>query len=165
MKSKWQKLNNFSRLSGQEKRLFLKALVLHLLIGLLLKIIPFRWVPKLFSNTQYSRLRAGSTTNNEPVIRSTDTPSSVSACNNEPGMLILIKAATQRANEVSPWRNKCLIQSLAARMMLNRMKIPSQISLGIAKDGEGRRIAHSWLKIDDFEIVEKSGDYLELYRF
>ena len=79
--------------------------------------------------------------------------------------LPLIKTAIQRASRRSSWKNKCLISSLAARRMLNKRKIQSQLSLGVAKGGNGQMIAHAWLKVGDFEIVEKSGEYQELYLF
>ena len=109
--------------------------------GLLIKIIPFRWIPRLFAGYQ----------------------SSVGSPQSE--VIELIRDAIVRAGRFSPWKNKCLISSLAARRMLNRRKIQSQISLGVAKDANGKTIAHAWLKAGDFEVVEKSGDYHELYLF
>ena len=79
--------------------------------------------------------------------------------------LEVIKAATLSASRLSPWKNKCLVQSLAARWMLKERKIQSQLSLGVTFGQNKNMIAHAWLKADDFEVVEKSGDYKELYLF
>ena len=134
-------IKKFGELSLNEKLFYSEAYFLQLTIGLLLKIIPFRKIPGLFASS--SRLTPPAS----PL---------------EPAQ---IKQAIQRSGRVSPWRNKCLVQSLAARRMLNRRKISSQLSLGVAKGANGRTIAHAWLKTGDFEIVEKGDDFSELYLF
>ena len=70
-----------------------------------------------------------------------------------------------RAGKVSPWKNRCLVSSLAARCMLRRRKITSQLSLGVAKDAGGKVIAHAWLRAGDVEIVSAGGSFHELYQF
>ena len=131
----------FSKIAGREKMLFLEALLLHLWVGLQLKIIPFRWIPRLFSSPQFS---VGSR-------QSMD--------------LELIKIAVQRAGGVSPWRNRCLVSSLAARCMLNRRGIPSQISLGVIKMDNNGLQAHAWIKSGELEVVEMKRDFTSLYTF
>jgi hypothetical protein len=131
----------FFRLSNSERLLFLEAVMLHLWIGLLLKLIPFRDIPRLFDNPQSSVISPDSS------------------------LLKSIRNAIQRAEKVSPWKNKCLISSLAGRCMLRRRKIKSQLSLGLGKNGEGKTIAHAWLKTGDFEIVTAGVSFHELYKF
>jgi hypothetical protein len=134
-------IKKFGALSLNEKLFFSEAYFLQLTVGLLLKLIPFRKIPRLFSSP--SRLTP-------PV---------------SPLIPEQIKQAIQRSGRVAPWRNKCLVQSLAARRMLNRRKISSQLSFGVAKGANGRTIAHAWLKAGDFEIVEKGADFSALYLF
>ncbi len=43
-------------------------------------------------------------------------------------------------------KNRCLVSSLAARCILKRRKIKSRIFLGLAKEFNGKMIAHAWLK-------------------
>ena len=74
-----------------------------------------------------------------------------------------IKTAINRANKLAFWKNVCLVQSFTARWMLNRRKIPSKLSIGVAHDENKNLIAHAWIKVDDFEIVNKGLDYKELY--
>ena len=143
-----QRFKKFSKLSWNEQMLFSEALFLQLAMGLFLKIVPFKWIPKLFSN------QLQETMYDKPGTRKP-----------EHGKLNLIKAAIHHSSPYSPWKNKCLIQSLAARSMLNRRKIQSQLLIGVSKGANGRTIAHAWLKSDDFEVIEKSGDYRELYFF
>ena len=131
----------FGKLTPREQILFLEALVLHLWTGLALKVIPFRWIAKVFSSRQ----------------------SSVGSPQSE--VVELIKTAIGRASKVSPWRNRCLVSSLVGRCMLRRRKISSQLSLGVAKNTEGKTIAHAWLKSGECEIVDRRGGYTELFSF
>ena len=121
--------------------LFLEAIFLHLWVGLLLKIIPFRWIPRLFASPK----------------------SKVQSPNSE--VIELIRCAIQRAGAVSPWQNRCLVSSLAGRCMLRQRKINSEIIMGVAKSDKGLIVAHAWLISYNFEIVEKTGEYQELYSF
>lgn len=118
-----------------------EAYFLHLTAGLVLKFIPFRGIPRLFASRQ-------------------------SAVNSRQSERIeLIRTAIQRAGVVSPWKNRCLVSSLAGRCMLRRRRIASQLSLGVAKDDLGRTLAHAWLSAADQEIVPRGKGYMELYVF
>jgi hypothetical protein len=131
----------FLHLSFREKLLFAEAFLLHLGTGLLLKAVPFRRIPRLFRSQQ------------SPVGgQQSDT-------------VYLIREAVARAGRVSPWKNRCLVSSLAARCMLNRRNIPSSLSLGLSKKSDGQTAAHAWLKSCDIEVVEKNGEHTELYTF
>ncbi len=121
--------------------LFLEAVVLHLWIGLLLKVIPFRRIPRFFASPKSK-------------VESPDAK-----------VIELIRDAVARANRVSPWRNRCLVSSLAGRCMLRSRRIQSQISLGVAKGSDGKMVAHAWLRSGEIEIVERRGDYTELFSF
>lgn len=135
------KLKKFTDISGKEKCLFTEALILEIWVGLLLIVIPFRWIPRLFGGTQ----------------------SSVSSP--QAAVIALIRDAIGRAARVHPFKNKCLISSLAARCMLRRRNIESHLSLGVAKNNAGRTIAHAWISVGDDEIVPRGTGYTELYYF
>jgi len=136
-----RKLRRFRVLPLGEKLLFLEAFLLHLWVGLLLKVVPFRWIPRLFASRQ-------------------------SAVGSQQSAIVEnIRDAVQRAGQVSPWRNRCLVSSLAARCMLRRRAINSQIHLGIAKNAVGKTIAHAWLEAEGYEVVMKHGDYHDIYIF
>ena len=121
--------------------LFLEAVVLHLWIGLLLKFIPFRQIPRLFSSPQFSVFNLRS----EAIEQ--------------------VRVTIQRAGRVSPWKNRCLVSSLAGRCMLRRRQIGSHLSLGVAKGPDDRTVAHAWLSSGDVEVTGKHGDYHELFVF
>ncbi len=136
-----RKLRRFRVLPLGEKLLFLEAFLLHLWVGLLLKVVPFRWIPRLFASRQ-------------------------SAVGSQQSAIVEnIRDAVQRAGQVSPWRNRCLVSSLAGRCMLRRRQINSQIHLGIAKNAAGKTIAHAWLEAEGYEVVRKHGDYHDIYIF
>jgi hypothetical protein len=83
----------------------------------------------------------------------------------EPGQLKEIRLALLNADRLSLWKNRCLVQSIAGRWMLQRRGIGSRLSLGVDLDKDKKLIAHAWLKAGDFEMVEKGGNYQELSFF
>ncbi len=143
-----ERIIKYCRLTYRERMLFIEALVLHLWVGLLLIVMPFRLIPRLFANPQ-------------SVVGSIQS----SVFSPQSAVIELIKNAIGRASEVSPWKNKCLVSSLAGRCMLRRRKIASQLSLGVAKDADGKTLAHAWLTAGDSEIVDKMGEFTELFFF
>ena len=135
------RFRRFCALGWEERRLFCESLLFHLIVGLVLKVVPFRWIPRLFASRQSAVGSPQST-----VVEK-------------------IRVAVQRAGWISPWKNRCLVSSLAGRWMLNRRRIASTLSLGVTKNPDEKTIAHAWLIASGCEIVEKRGEYTELYRF
>jgi hypothetical protein len=142
----WSIISKFQRLPWKMKLLHLEAFIYQLSIGLLLKFIPFRYIPKLFASS------------------SSLTPDA-SCLTPDASHLTDIKNATWSVSRFSPWKNKCLIKSLAVRCMLCRKGMPSQLSLGVAPGQNSKIEAHAWIKSGDFEVVEKDGEYCELFLF
>jgi len=54
--------------------------------------------------------------------------------------------AVATMSRYTPWESKCLVQAMAAKIMLNRRKIRNTLYLGVAKDEVGHMIAHAWVK-------------------
>lgn len=159
----------FWRLDRREKLLFCEALVLHLFAGLLLKMVPFRRIPVLFRSRQFGTpAQAESCTpmfHDEVGSGGEEDQSRFDVSEQQAEIVEKIRVAVQRAGWISPWRNRCLVSSLAARCMMNHMKIPSSLSLGLTRQQDGKIIAHAWLKAAGCEIVERRGEYTELYKF
>ena len=133
------RFRKFIALSRGEKKMLAEALLFQITAGFLLKILPFRKIPRFFPGP--SKL-SGSVTAQWQV-----------------------REALQRSAVLSPWRNRCLVSSLAARWMLSRRGIESQVFLGMTGGSHNKLTAHAWIKAADIEIVEKSGDYYELFVF
>lgn len=58
-----------------------------------------------------------------------------------------VGAAVERAALRLPWTPTCLVQSLSARLMLLRRRVPSTIVLGVARRGPNVE-AHAWLLVE-----------------
>jgi hypothetical protein len=145
MKEKYKK---FKGLTVGNKLILFEAFLFQLFTGLILKLVPFRMIPRLYSLPLNLRSQISILTSGKSYIRS-----------------VKIKQAILITSRLSPWKNKCLVQSLAARWMLNLRKIPSRLSLGVALNEDKKLIAHAWLKTGEFEIVEISGSFSELFLF
>lgn len=76
-----------------------------------------------------------------------------------------IKTAVRRANKLAFWKNVCLVQSFAASWMLQRRHINSTFLIGVNHDSQKKLVAHAWLKVEDFEIVPRGGDYIQLSEY
>ena len=50
------------------------------------------------------------------------------------------------AARLVPWRSDCLVQAMAAQRWLGRERRPTQLVIGVHKDGAGRFEAHAWLR-------------------
>lgn len=53
--------------------------------------------------------------------------------------------AVVAAGRRMPLVSTCLTRSLAGHLMLRRRHLASQVHLGVARDGRGRTVFHSWL--------------------
>ena len=135
------KLKRFSNLSFPEKQLFLEAVLFIIAAKILLLLLPFKYCLRLLSSHKH--------TNAIP----------------EAGRLKQIKKAIHRTHWLMFWKNQCLVMSIASRWMLQRRHIPSLLSLGVAFDENKKLKAHAWLRAQEFDLVEKGGNYYELYRF
>lgn len=165
-----RKLRRFRVLPLGEKLLFLEAFLLHLWVGLLLKVVPFRWIPRLFASRQSAVGSGQSETPMEAGSRTRTCPDEVGSVGSAVGsqqsaVIENIRDAVQRAGQVSPWRNRCLVSSLAGRCMLSRRDIPSQIWLGVIKSDKNRLQAHAWLKSGEIEVVDMKREFTSLYTF
>ncbi len=54
--------------------------------------------------------------------------------------------AIQAASKWVPNANSCLPRALAARFLLARWGYPAELSIGVAKDGDGKLEAHAWVE-------------------
>lgn len=77
--------------------------------------------------------------------------------------LVNLKKAIARANYFSLWKNVCLVQSFAARRMLNKRRIESVLSIGIAKDEFKALKAHAWIRSGEVYLVAEDSAYVHLH--
>lgn len=135
------KLHKFFSMPFELKMLFIEAFFIQNLTWLILKIVPFRTILMIYSNPGVTK--------------------------NNPGNKFMqdLKTATDSANAISIYKNKCLVQSLTARLMLKRRYIGSTISLGFSDNGKKKHVAHASITADGVDVVSKGSDYKELYTF
>ncbi|MBE0675863.1 MAG: lasso peptide biosynthesis B2 protein [Bacteroidales bacterium] len=136
------RLRKFLALSASDRMMFAEALFFVCLAKALVTLLPFRFIARLFRVDEIKEKREVT----EDYLHE-------------------IKRSLKRTNLISFWKNRCLVSSLAGRMMLRRRKISSSLYLGVRLDEKGRLRAHSWLNSGDFEVVEKGDDYVELFTF
>lgn len=73
-----------------------------------------------------------------------------------------IKRAIRRANQLTYWKNVCLVQSFAASWMLSRRNIKSEFIIGVNYDFNRKLIAHAWIVVNDYEVVPQGAEYMKL---
>jgi hypothetical protein len=138
------RLLRFLKLPMQEKTLFAEAVAFLFYAKLLLSVLPFKICVKKFKMLP---------------------PTTVSVDLNE---VQVIGRAISRANKLACWKNRCLVSSFAARFMLSRRNIASELYLGIRfeNDAQLKMNAHAWLMVGDFFVTPKGNDgYKEIFRF
>ena len=69
-----------------------------------------------------------------------------------------IAAAVELVARRTPWESACLAQATAARLMLRRRGLTSQLFLGTRIDASGKLLAHAWLRCGD-KILVGASDY------
>ncbi len=77
----------------------------------------------------------------------------------ETEIAILVGKAISRAAAYTPWESLCLAQSLTAQKMLQKRGIPGVFYLGAAKDEESKEKmkAHAWSQCGDTIITGGAG--------
>ena len=81
---------------------------------------------------------------------------------------VLIARSVVTVSRRVPWESKCLVQASAARMMLSRREIPSELYLGVPKSGlQSDKPPHAWL-VADGQVLLGGGNldqYITVSRF
>jgi hypothetical protein len=138
------RLLSFLRLPMREKTLFAEAVAFLFYTKLLLFVLPFKDCVKRFK-----------------ILL----PATISVDLNE---VQAIGRAVSRANKLAFWKNRCLVNSFAARFMLSRRNIASELYLGLRfENGTQLKMnAHAWLMVDDLFVTPKGNDeYKEIFSF
>lgn len=65
----------------------------------------------------------------------------------------LVKVAVSRVVRYVPWGTECHTQALTAKIMLNRRKIATVLTIGFKKEEKGILTGHAWLKFGPYYIT------------
>lgn len=128
-------LTRFFQINHSDQYLFLKAGIISTFYSIQIFLFPFKWYSKCLG------------------IKGV-----VSTYEISPDLIPKIKRiekAMLRVKRYFPWPIKCLALALASKHLLKRLKIPSTIYLGIAKENPEKIIAHAWLQCMDITVTGK----------
>ena len=132
MKSPIRIVKGFFRLNSNNKKIFVEAYVLSVIISILVEIIPFKWLAgKLGRHMMETTFE--NNTETDKTARWT-------------GALIY------KAVSFIPWKIKCLTQAVTAKFILRKRGIASTLYLGVKKSESKKLEAHAWLRVGN-EIV------------
>lgn len=70
--------------------------------------------------------------------------------------VLTVRKALLRGLHYLPWNAKCLVQSLAGKLLLKYFRLPGTIYLGVDKE-DGKLKAHAWLKAGNQFVAGKEG--------
>ena len=131
-----QKLKKFTKLSSEEKKLFIEAYVS---LGMMRSAI---------LTVSFKRL----TRSLEHVAKKKELPK---LNENDIETAKIVGKAIMRASAYTPWESACLAQSLTAQKMLQKRGIPGVFYLGAMKDEEekSKMKAHAWSQCGDAIIT------------
>lgn len=74
--------------------------------------------------------------------------------------------AVDAASRRLPWPSNCLVQALAAALLLRCHSISATLSLGVTRDNAARISAHAWLSCGEVIVTGgHSGEFEELQRY
>jgi hypothetical protein len=129
-------LRRYLRCPWGERLLLLEALACLGLARLAVLSLPCRWLFPLLGQRRHETAAADTPTLH-PTLRA----------------VARAVAATSRR---TPWESACLVQAIAAKLMLKRRGIPSTLHLGVAKE-DSRFMAHAWLRSGSFMLTGGAG--------
>ena len=136
-----KQIHKFIHLPHKEKLLFVEALFF-LFFSKFLLFLPFKYCMKKVKRKQQLFTNA-----DHEILKE-------------------ICIAVRRANRFAIWKNVCLVQSFAARFMLQRRNIASTMYLGLQLKNEKEIAAHAWLLSNDVYITPKGRTpYKEIFNF
>lgn len=127
--SSWgRQAQRFSRLPWPDRLLLIYVLVIMGLLRCMILLVPFRFIA-----TRLGRKMAESPQEN-------------------PGQAKYIRRISWAIEAVAgrtPWESKCLVQAIAAKMLLRRKGLHNTLYLGVSKGEDGSLIAHAWVRAGD----------------
>jgi hypothetical protein len=134
------KFKKFSKLSSEEKKLFLEA---YITLGMMRTAILTISFKRLTQSLEHLPKKEEITALNDK----------------EMFLAIKVGQAITRAAAYTPWESACLAQSLTAQKMLQKRGIPGVFYLGAAKDEESKEKmkAHAWSQCGDTIITGGRG--------
>ena len=135
-----QKFKKFTKLSSEEKKLFIEA---YATLGMMRTAILAISFKRLTRSLEHVAKKKELVTLNEKEMKTAQK----------------VGQAIMRASAYTPWESACLAQSLTAQKMLQKRGIPGVFYLGAMKDEESKEKmkAHAWSQCGDTIITGGGG--------
>ena len=135
-----QKFKKFTKLSSEEKKLFIEAYVT---LGLMRSAILTISFKRLTRSLEHGAKKKELAKLSEQEMQTAK----------------LVGQSIMRAAVYTPWESACLAQSLTAKKMLKKRGIPGVFYLGAMKDEEdtSKMKAHAWSQCGDAIITGAGG--------
>ena len=135
-----QKFKKFTKLSSEEKKLFLEAYSTLGMMRAAILTVSFKRLTRSLEHLP-----------NKEEISALDIKEMKTAK--------MVGQAIMRASAYTPWESACLAQSLTAKKMLQKRGIPGVFCLGAMKDEESeeKMKAHAWSQCGDIIITGGGG--------
>lgn len=71
-------------------------------------------------------------------------------------VISLVSRAIARSRKIIPWKNQCLTEAIAAKLLLRRRGVVSTLYLGVNRDNN-KMTAHAWLCCGKLFVTGKRG--------
>ena len=135
-----QKFKKFTKLSSEEKKLFMEAYVTLGKMRVSILTVSFKRLTRTLEQKPTK----------EAIVELNE---------KEMQIAIAVGKAISRAAAYTPWDSLCLAQSLTAQKMLQKRGVPGVFYLGAAKDEEAKEKmkAHAWSQCGDIIITGGAG--------
>jgi hypothetical protein len=122
----YRSLHRFLQLSWRDRLMVVEALAWLGIARLAIIVLPFRWIAPYLGHQQRET----------PVMDGIGQRE----CRRR------VAQAVARMSRQTPWDNTCLVQAIAAKMMLRCRGVSSTLYLGVMKHGAAGFAAHAWLR-------------------
>lgn len=135
----FKKIKKFSKLSSEEKKLFIEAWITLGKIRTISKTTSFKSQAKDFNHRENGTIK--------PLPEY------------QKKIALMVGQSIVSASGYTPWGSACLIQSFTAQRMLRKRGIPGAVFIGVRKDDsdEDTIKAHAWSQCGDLIITGHLG--------
>ena len=132
------KLASWRSLTREEKKFFFLAYGYALMVKFMILILPMR----VYASKLGQKNTESPETENSPE---------------QIARLKIVSDAIKRSGKYMPWRNKCMVEAITAKLILNKMGYDTTLYFGVGKDEKSGLIAHAWLRCGNSVVTGNRG--------
>ena len=129
-------LKSFCRIPFAEKKIVIEVVLL-LLFGRILLLLPYKYMKGFLGG--YNKTCEGG-------------PADIKESRK-------ISMYIRHIGNRLPWKCSCLVNALAAKIMLRKRGIPATVYFGMTRGNEKELITHAWVKSGDFLVTGRDEEH------